>query len=180
MILIIGFLAGFVLVFNLTVGDFSWQNSLVGFVLSVALMWLFRKQIIPRPLPRNDFALHLVIYAPVLFWYLVVDIIRGTWQVVMTTLGIHPLRNPGIVRVPLGAHSLYGVGPVGFFITLSPGSFLVEIDWEEKQMLVHVIDASDPDRVRYDAEKYFRLWEYGPYIPKVARMDIEKEDGPDA
>lgn len=180
MILIVGFLAGFILLFNLVIGDFSLENTLVGLVLSAALMWLFRKQVIPRPLPKNDFAFHLLIYAPVLFWYLFIDIIRGTWQVVMTTLDIHPLRQPGIVEVPLAAHSLYGVGPVGFFVTLSPGSFLVEIDWDEKQMLIHVLDASDPDRVRYDAEKYFRLWEYGPYSPKVEQVDTEKEEDRDA
>lgn len=180
MILLAGLLIAFVLTFNLAVGDFSLENSVLATGLSTAFIWLFRKEVIPHPMPKNAIVFHMVLYAPVLFWYLFVDIMRGTWQVVMTTLGLRPLEHPGIVTIPLQGHSMLGVGPVGFFITLSPGSFLVEIDWEHDQMLVHVLDASHPEKVRYDAEKYFRLWEYGPYAPGIRRTDAQQEDQPHA
>jgi multisubunit Na+/H+ antiporter MnhF subunit len=32
--------------------------------------------------------------------------------------------------------------------SLSPGSVLVDIDWDRRDLLMHVIDASDPDGVR--------------------------------
>lgn len=165
MILILGILASSTLGFALMTADFSWQNLTVGLGLSIGLLWLFRKQVIPRPLPPNGFALHLIIYTPVLIWYLLIDILKGTWVVTLTTLGIRPLRKPGIVKLPIGGHSPYGVGPVGYFVTLSPGSFMVDVDWNTREMLVHVLDASDPDAVRKDAEKYYRLWEYGNYAP---------------
>ena len=180
MILIIGILASSVFLFGLMTADFSWQNMVLGFAISVALLWGFRKQVIPRPLPPSGFALHLVIYAPVLFWYLFIDILKGTWAVTLTTLGIRPLRKPGIVTLPLGQHSPYGIGPVGYFITLSPGSFLVEVDWDAREMLVHVIDASNPEAVHRDAEKYYRLWEYGVYIPKELPGSDQEEDKPRA
>lgn len=165
MMLIMGILLSSTVVFALTIGDLAWQNLLLGLLLSVAIMWVFRRQIVPTPLPANDLVAHLLIYSPKLLWYLLVDILKGTWVMSLTTLGLRPLSKPGIVRVPLGAHSPYGVGPVGFFITLSPGSFMVDIDWDTHEMLIHVIDASDPDQVRSDAEKYYRLWEYGRYTP---------------
>ena len=180
MILILGILLSGTAVFGLMTADFTWQNLLVGFGLSVGMLWVVRKQVIPRPLPPNGFSLHLVIYAPVLLWYLFIDILKGTWIVSTTTLGIRPLRKPGIVKMPIGGHSPYGVGPVGYFITLSPGSFLVDVDWDAGEMLVHVIDASDPEAVRKDAEKYYRLWEYGPYAAGQVPAPDGQEDDPRA
>jgi multisubunit Na+/H+ antiporter MnhE subunit len=180
MILIIGILASSVFLFGLMTADFTWQNLVLGSAISVVLLWGFRKQVVPRPLPPSGFAFHLVIYAPVLFWYLFIDIMKGTWAVALTTLGIRPLRQPGIVTLPIGQHSPYGVGPVGFFVTLSPGSFLVEVDWDAREMLVHVVDASNPEAVRKDAEKYYRLWEYGNYVPKEMPGSDREEDEPRA
>jgi multicomponent Na+:H+ antiporter subunit E len=159
-ILVLAILFSSAAIFCMMVTDFSWENILVALALSGALMFMFRRQILPRPLPSTGLSLHLIIYAPVLFWYLFIDILKGTYQIITITLGVRPLRKPGIVKIPIGAHSAYGVGPVGYFITLSPGSFMVDIDWEEKMMLVHVVDASDPEAIRRDAEKYYRLWEY--------------------
>lgn len=177
MILILGILLSSAAVFGLVVSDFSWENMVVALSLSGSLMVLFRRQLVPRPLPPNGLALHLIIYSPVLFWFLFIDVLKGTWQVVSITLGIRPLVQPGIVKLPIGAHTPAGVGPVGFFVTLSPGTFLVDVDWEEDVMLVHSIDASDPDGVRKDAEKYYRLWEYGTYLPE----GLKNEEGePDA
>ncbi len=176
MILITGVLASSTLIFALMTADFGWQNLLVGFVISLSLLWVFRAQVLPRPLPPAGFALHLIVYSPVLLWYLLIDILKGTYQVAVITLGIRPLRRPGIVNLPIGRHSPYGVGPVGFFVTLSPGSFMIDIDWDAQEMLVHVIDASDPDAVRRDAEKYYRLWEYGAYNPHARFEEHGKDD----
>ena len=174
MMLILSLIIGSAAVFALMVASFNWQNVLIGLGISALFTWIFRRQVIPRPLPPNDLVLHLLVYAPKLLWYLLIDILKGTWQVAMTTAGLRPLSQPGIVKVPLGAHSPYGVGPVGYFITLSPGSFMVDVDWDERVMLLHVIDASDPDEVRATAEKYYRLWEFGRYAPTAW---VEPEDG---
>lgn len=182
MILAIGIWAMATALFCAVIGDFGWQNLIVGGAISSVLVWMFRKQVIPSPPPPMGLALHLLLYVPVLAYYLFIDILRGTYQVITTTLGIRPLEHPGIVRIPLETHSPYGVGPVGFFITLSPGSFLVDVDWENKIMLVHVLDASDPEGVRRDAEKYYRLWEYGEYKPTfqsrrpATRLEDEEEE----
>lgn len=177
MILLLAILVSSVALFGLITDDFGWQNMLVAVVLTSALMYVFRRQIIPRPMPPTGLALHLIVYVPVLLWYLFIDILKGTYQIVTITLGLRPLVKPGIVKLPIGAHSPYGVGPVGYFVTLSPGSFMVDIDWEERVMLVHVIDASNPDAVRRDAEKYYRLWEYGTYTPAGSGQE---ENTPDA
>lgn len=162
MIVLISIFISSVAVFCMVVGDFGWQNLIVGSVLVAGLMHIFRAQALPRPLPPVGLSLHILIYAPVLLYYLFVDIVRDSWLIIKITLGIESLRRPGIIKYPIPTKSRYGAAPVGYFITLSPGSFLVDIDWEENMLLVHVIDASDPEGLRRNAEKYYRLWEYAP------------------
>lgn len=171
MIILLAILTSSTAVFCMVIGSFAWQNVVLGGALSATLMLVFRNQVAPRPLPPVGLSLHILLYAPVLAYYLLVDIIRGTWLVTRVTLGLEPLRRPGIIKYPLPVESHYGAGPVGYFITLSPGSFLVDIDWEERVLLVHVLDASDPDALRRDAEKYYRLWEYAP----TAKQEIDRQ-----
>lgn len=162
MIFIVGIFIASVSIFCMMVGNFDWENLVVGSALTAVLMHIFRAQINPKPLPPIGLSFHILVYTPVLLYYLFIDILKGTWQVVSITLGFKPLRRPGIIKYPIPTNSVYGAGPVGYFITLSPGSFLVDIDWEENVLLVHVVDASDPDALRRDAERYYRLWEYIP------------------
>ena len=172
MILLLGIFAASVTVFCFVLGDFGWQNILLGAAIVAPMMIVFRRQIVPNPLPPAGQALHVLTYAPVLFYYLLIDILKGTWQVTMITLGVNKLRRPGIVRVSFEGYSPYAVGPIGFFITLSPGSFLVDVEWEAKVMLIHVLDASDPELIRRDAARYLSLWEYVPPRPYTDEPDL--------
>lgn len=153
------------LVYALTLASFDPADLVMGALLGTALLVIYRKTLIGDAHPQGEFVLHLIVYAPKLLWMLTRDILIGTWQVATFVVGIRALDNPGIVRIPLGNHSVGGVGVVGLFVTLSPGSFLVDIDWDAREMLIHFIDASNPDRHLADVEKYYKLWEYGLHLP---------------
>lgn len=156
---------GFTLIYALALASFAPQDLLLGALFSIGFVGIYRKTLFPLSLPDGEYVLHILVFMPKFLGMLVWDIIKGTWQVTTFVIGLKDLDHPGIVKIPLGNHSPAGTGIVGLFITLSPGSFLVDIDWEERAMLVHVIDASDPDAVREGAEKYYRLWEYGTHVP---------------
>jgi len=165
MIFLIVTTLGLTLVYALTLASFAVQDLLLGAMLAAGLVSIYRKTLFPGALPDGPYVLHILAFTPKFVAMLIWDIIKGTWQVTTFVVGLRKLDHPGIVSIPLGNHSRAGTGIVSLFITLSPGSFLVDIDWEERMMLVHVIDASDPDTTRGDAEKYYRLWEYGTHIP---------------
>ncbi len=76
------------------------------------------------------------------------DIVAGTLQVLLILIGVRPLDQPGIVKVPIGDRSPTGVAVSGMATTLAPGTVLVDVDWEEGVMLIHAISAADPDEVR--------------------------------
>ena len=87
------------------------------------------------------------------------DILRGTWNVALVVLHLRPLRHPGIVAVPIAERTRLGVVVTALVMTLSPGEFLVDIDWERRAMLVHVLDATDPDAVREAHERFYRRFQ---------------------
>jgi multicomponent Na+:H+ antiporter subunit E len=88
-------------------------------------------------------------------WAVLHDVLQGTWDVTLRVLGIRRLEHPGLVRVPIGERSERGVAVSALATTLSPGSALVDIDWESGDMLIHVIDASDPDAVRARLQRFY-------------------------
>jgi multisubunit Na+/H+ antiporter MnhE subunit len=157
--------AGLTLTFGLALASLAWQDLLMGAVLSTLLVLVYRRRVLPSYKPEAEFVVHLLLRVPVFVWYLGGDIIKGTWQVTTYVVGLKQLEHPGIVKVPFRNHSDAAVGLVGHLITISPGSFVVDIDWDDRTMLVHYIDASEPDLLRESVEKYYRLWEYGSHKP---------------
>lgn len=176
MIYLLAVIAGLTATYCLTIASFAWQDALFGAVTSAGLMAVFRKVLFPATLPQDGHVLHIIIYMPVLIWMLLVDVVKGTWLVAKYVIGINRLDHPGIVKIPLGQHSRAGVGIVSLLLTISPGSFLVDIDWEDSSMLVHFMDASNPARLRRDIEKYYRIWEYNvPESPDPDPADVDPE-----
>lgn len=87
------------------------------------------------------------------------DIVTGTWDVALRVLHLRALGRPGIVRVPIGPRSDRGVAISALATTLSPGSVLVDVDWARRDLLVHVVDASDPDDVRRRHQHFYQRYQ---------------------
>jgi multisubunit Na+/H+ antiporter MnhE subunit len=87
-----------------------------------------------------------------------VDVLQGTWQVAMYVLGIQSLTHPGIIKVYYSEESRVRLGIALLAMTISPGSFVIDVNHEEKFALVHLIDISDPDKVRENMRRtYFNV-----------------------
>jgi len=53
---------------------------------------------------------------------------------------------PGLVRMRYGNLSEFGVTVMGCMITLTPGTTTIDIDTERQELLLHLLDTSDPGR----------------------------------
>lgn len=148
MILVILVLLMFTAVYSLILGSLAWEDLVLGLGLSAALLITFRGVLLPSPLPSNGRMIRAIIVFPVFAFMAIRDIVSGSVAVAMIVIGVRPLEHPGIVSIPIGERTPTGVGLSGMLLTLSPGSFLVDVDWDEGVFLIHVIDASDPDAVR--------------------------------
>lgn len=83
------------------------------------------------------------------------EIVAGTWQVALIVLHVRPLATPGIVAVPIGERTRLGTVVSGWITSLAPGEYLVDVDWDRRVMLVHTIDARDPEALRARHARFY-------------------------
>ena len=147
------------LTYALVLASFDPWDLLLGFALSATLLFLFRGPVFGAASdPEPGLFERLVAFGP--FAVIVLrDIVVGTWEVTLVTLHLRKLLNPGVVAVPIGERTPSGVTVSALVTTLSPGAFLVDVDEEKGVMLIHAIDAGDPDAVRQAHQEFYRRYQ---------------------
>lgn len=157
--------------YALTVASFAWEDLVFGAGLTAVLLALFRNVLLPSPLPSSGRVFVAIVSFPLFVLGTIREIITGTWLVALHVVGLKPLEHPGIVRIPIGERTPVSRGMAGYIITVSPGTFLVDVDDETNEMLVHAIDASDPDALRRHYQSLYQGYERHvvPALPKEAR-----------
>jgi multicomponent Na+:H+ antiporter subunit E len=148
-----------VAVYLLALASVDPLDALVGAVLAAGLVLGLGGLLFPGGEVRAGEAVRRAIAFVPFVAVILRDITVGTWEVALVVLHVRPLERPGIVAVPIGSRTRTGVAVTALVATLSPGEFLVDVDWERKQMLLHVLDATDPDAVRARHETFYRRWQ---------------------
>jgi multicomponent Na+:H+ antiporter subunit E len=144
-------------VYLLTLASAHPLDVAFGVVLATALLWTVRGFLFVGPAPAAGEYLRRFLAAPRFALQVVWDITVGTWTVSLMVLGLKSMDSPGIVDIPIGERTDTGVAVTSLATTLSPGEVLVDVDWDNGVMLMHVLDASDPAAVRAQHhERYMR------------------------
>jgi multisubunit Na+/H+ antiporter MnhE subunit len=161
-------IAGLCGVYVLTLASAHPLDLLAGALLGAALVAVTRAPA-PREAPSLDgrpWAAHptpplavRVAAFPLFAYGLLADIARGTWDVALRVVHLRPIEHPGIVRIPVGERTPLGVAVSALATTLSPGTVFIDLDEEAGVMLLHVIDAADPDRVRADHLRFYERYQ---------------------
>ncbi len=153
------------LVYALALGSFQPWDLLFGAGLSTALLFASRRFVFgvdgaaPQPGGRGPTLLGRVAafvpFAAVVFR----EILVGTWEVTLVTLRLRPLVRPGIVAVPIRERTPTGVAVWAVVTGLPPGSFFADVDRERGVVLIHVLDARDPEAYREQQEDFYRRYQ---------------------
>jgi multicomponent Na+:H+ antiporter subunit E len=85
-----------------------------------------------------------------------VEMAVGSWRAAAYCLG-RPSA-PGIVEIPRGDRSELDVAVWGVLTGEAPDEIVVEVDDTRGLLLVHVLDASDPDAVRARHARMHARW----------------------
>jgi multisubunit Na+/H+ antiporter MnhE subunit len=83
-----------------------------------------------------------------------VDMARGSWRTAWFCL--RGGGRPGFVELPRGGRTRHAVALWGVLTGEAPDEVPVDIDEERDVLIVHLVDASDPDAVR---ERHRRAYE---------------------
>ena len=147
------------LVYALVLASFHPWDLALGALLSGVLLFSFRRFVFDgKPAPLPGLLGRVLAFWPFAF-AVFRDTLAGTLRVTRVTLRRRTLEKSGIVAVPIGDRSTIGVAVSALVATISPGEFLVDIDWDRGVMLVHTMDASDPEEVRRSHELFYRRYQ---------------------
>ena len=135
-------------IYALTLASVHPLDLLAGGVLAGALLAALRRFLFNVEPAASPSIVRRLLRFPRLAVAVAGEVVRGTWLVTLVLAGRRPLSRPGIVSVPVGERTGTGVAATALAVTLSPGEVFVDVDWERGVMLLHVLDASDPDAVR--------------------------------
>jgi multisubunit Na+/H+ antiporter MnhE subunit len=127
-------------------------DALVGLLLGVALAVALRPRLAGRS-PATPRPGGLVALVPVMAGT-AVEMARGSWRTARFCLGRG--GRPGFVEIPRAGRSRHGVALWGLLTGEAPDEVPVDVNEERDVLLVHLVDASDPDGVR---ERHRRAWE---------------------
>lgn len=100
-----------------------------------------------------------VCYAPLLAGAVVWEILRDTWRVALLTVGWKPANQPGFIAVPVGERSDLGLTVSCLLHTLTPSTFLMEIDRARKIMIFRVLDGADVEAARRRFERFYQRYQ---------------------
>lgn len=147
------------LVYALVLASFAPWDLAFGVGLSATLVYGSRRFVFSTASKQGPSLLGRTLaffpFATVIFW----EILKGTLEVMLITLHLRPLKEPGIVAVPIADRSPMGIAVWAIITGLPPGSFFVDLDQERGVALIHLLDARDPDAFRYQQAMFYRRYQ---------------------
>lgn len=155
----VGSLVLLVVVYMMDIGSTSPWDAALGVVAGAAILAGFHRFLQVGEGPANGSVVRRAIAFPRMVLAIAVDVAIGTVKVARVTLYIEPLRAPGIVEVPIGDRTETGIAVSALASTLSPGAFLIDVDRGVGVMRFHVLDASDPQRVIDDHQRFYQRYQ---------------------
>lgn len=95
--------------------------------------------------------------ALVVFARTLAQMVRGSWRVIRFCVGAP--SSPGFVEVPRGERSRVNVALWGLLTGESPDEIVVDFERSRDVLIVHLIDASDPDQVIDRHRQAYERWQ---------------------
>ena len=86
-----------------------------------------------------------------------IQVITGSWRVMRFCL--RAPGSPGLIEVPRGERSRLGVALWGLLTGEAPDEVPVDFDPARDMLIVHTIDASNPDAVRERHRHAYERWQ---------------------
>ncbi|QEE60904.1 Na+/H+ antiporter subunit E [Salinibacterium sp. dk2585] len=118
-------------------GSLSWLNLVTGILVALIVMRVF--YLPPVELSGRFNLLWAVVFVVVFLW----DVIRGSFHVAW--IAVNPRRRPAssVIAVHLNSRSDLVMLLVSLYISLVPGSLVVEADRYRSVLYIHALDVHD-------------------------------------
>lgn len=130
-------------------GSASFHNLLLGYVLSLLVLWLLREQINGVSYLQRTRRIVLLV---LLF---LAELARSVYRVTLLVLSPRLAIAPGIIAYELKVKRDFEITLLANLITLTPGTLSVDVSEDRRFLYVHALDCSDPEAIREDIANGF-------------------------
>ncbi len=129
---------------------FTVRNLALGFVLGYLILWFIQPVTGPSKYTGKVVAVIRFLI------FLIKEIIVANLRVAGHVLGPISRLKPGLIAMPLEEdQNDLELTLVANMITLTPGSFAVDVSPDRTMLYVHVMDAANPDEIRQETKDSF-------------------------
>jgi multicomponent Na+:H+ antiporter subunit E len=146
------FIANLLLAFAwaLMIAEFTMTSLIVGFAFGYVLLWFV------QPLIGGSRYFDKVRLTVVFSLFFTKELIRANLRVAWHVITPSSFFKPGIIAVPLEEQSDIEATLLANVVTLTPGSFSVDLSSDRRVLYVHVMDVDeDPDRTRMELKEQY-------------------------
>ena len=150
---------GLTAVYLLVLTSIAPGDVVVGILLGLAVATALRSR---RPLHDRASGPARLGAAVVVGAQTLAEMIRGSWRVARFCLGSS--GRPGFVEIPRQGRSRVNVALWGVLTGEAPDEVVVDVDVERDMLIVHLVDAEEPDAVRARHRRAYERWQ-GTVVP---------------
>jgi multisubunit Na+/H+ antiporter MnhE subunit len=160
-----GAVAGLAIVYLLVLGSVHPWDAVIGLALGAVATRGVR--CVPRAVPvslpsRRDEGPHPLWRALTFFPFalaVAADIVRGTARIARLVVGGGPAPPAGIAELPIHARTGLGVAVTALVVTVTPGSVVIDADWQRRALRVHTADIRIADALRASQRRLYERWQ---------------------
>jgi multicomponent K+:H+ antiporter subunit E/multicomponent Na+:H+ antiporter subunit E len=87
----------------------------------------------------------------------VVSVLRSGVHTAILILSFGQRPEPALVRMKLAPLTEVGAALLGSLVTLTPGTTAIDVDLERDELLLHLLDGSDPDATVREIREQFEV-----------------------
>lgn len=114
-------------------GSLSYANFIFGSMLGFFVLWIMN---------YDDHDKRYFYRVPKMlsfFLYFIYQVIKANLQVAYDVMTPNYFFRPGIVRFPLNARTDFEINVLSMFISLTPGTLIVDVSEDKKALFIHVM-----------------------------------------
>ena len=133
-------------------GELNAANVVMGFLVSAALIYLFRRMFF-RPLYFRKGVLGLT-----LALVFIKELIKSNIAVLRVVLNPWLRVRSGVIAVPTELTNDVALTMLANMITLTPGTLTLDISLDRRYLYVHTLNLDDPEDVKQEIHQAFEVY----------------------
>ena len=133
-------------------GELNAANLIIGFLISAALIYLFRRTFF-SPLYFTKVALSLT-----LAFMFIKELLKSNVDVLRVVLSPRLRVRSGVIAVPTELTNDVALTMLANMITLTPGTLTLDISPDRRYLYVHTLNLDDPEDVKQEIHTAFEVY----------------------